>query len=473
MKRELLRMEGITLGDDRHRVLKEVHLALYAGEVLGIYAEHGTVKNSLAGLVTGGLEASAGRLYIDMEPCPFNEPDRFRYRKVGIVRSVSTLIDVLSISENIFVVRRGFRAPYINRQILQEQTRLLMEDFGVSLDPRTLGSQLSTVERCILELIKAVALGARVVVLQDLSSFLSDAEIQQLMILTQGLKQKGTGFLMLESSVGILSSYADRVTVFRGGRSAWTFGTGEFTEGRLKACIFSGKEGGIPEVRVWEEAPATDKEEVLRFEHVSSGVLTNLSFSLHSGESLCLFDRDGGGIAAVKSLLGGKTRPDAGRIFLKDQPVHIRSLREALDLGIAVIAENPTETMIFPDLTALENLCFAASGKTRDFWLNPRYRESCLGEYGPYFQPGALLCYPDQLSDQDLLKLVYCRWHLYNPAVVLCIKPFSSVDKSLEAISVFFMELLQRKGIAVLVLTASESEAGISGRKIEIETSKE
>ncbi len=466
-------MEGIFLEDARQPVLQDLHLALYSGEILGVYSEHGVVKNALTGLVTGRLEASAGRLYILGEPCPFQEPDRLRHRKVGVIRSVSTLIDTLSVAENIFVIRKGFRAAFINRQLLQMQARQLMEEFSLSLDPRALGSQLSVVERCMMELVKAVALGARIVIFQDLSSFLSDAEIRQLMSLTLRLKAKGTGFLMVDSSSVQLSCCADRVSVLRNGRSVWTFGLGEFTEAGIKACLFSGSEMGPTVLRDAEKADSKEALPVLCFEDVSGRSLEKLSFVLHREEALCLLDRDGRGIAEVKSLLSGAVQPDSGNIRVGSGPFYARSPWEALDQGIAFVAENPSESMIFPDLTALENLCLAASRKTRDFWLDPRYRASCLADYAPYFEPGALNRTPDQLSAQDLVRLVYCRWHLYSPSVVVCIKPFSAVDKSLAEVSTSMMALLLKKGISVLILAANESEAGIPWSKIEIEISKE
>jgi ribose transport system ATP-binding protein len=124
--------------------------------------------------------------------------------------------------------------------------------------------------------------------------------------------------------------------------------------------------------------------------------------------------------------------------------------------------------MLFPDFTAIDNLCFPSSRKARDFWINPVYRASCLREYSQYFEPGALKRYPDELSAQDLLKLVYCRWHLFKPSVVVCVKPFSSIDRNLEDIGAFFIDLLLKKGIAVLILTSSAAEIDVGRKKIVI-----
>lgn len=467
MKKEVLRMEAITLGENRQLSLNRFNLTLCEGEVIGVFSHHASVKKHLVGLIAGRLGAQSGRIYIDGEPCPFEEADLNRYRKVGVIQAVSTLVDALSISDNVFVIRKGFRARIIDSRLLDVQTQQLLTEYGLSLDPKALVGKLSGAERCMLEIVKAIVLGARIVMLQDISTFLSDFEISQLMGLVSRLKQKGTGFLMIDSSVVHLQQGADQVAVIRNGRNFWTFKAAEFNEQTVRAC-FSGETGIGSSGPASVSAENLEKEPVLVFDAVYAGKLRGLSFVLHPGEALCLSDQAGQGIEAVRALLNGSLRPESGRILMEGKPFTARNLWEALDQRIAFVVENPSETMLFPDFTALENLCYPTSRKTPDFWMNPRYLKSCLGEYGPYFGPEVLKQYPDALSAPDLHKLVYCRWHLYSPGVVVCVKPFNAVEKRLEEISAFFIGLLLQKGIAVLILTAHASGAGIPFRKIAV-----
>ena len=352
------------------------------------------------------------------------------------------------------------------------QTQQLIDEFGLSqvptMLPEVLARSLSTLDRCRLEVIKAVALGARTVVLHDFSSFLADAEIARLFELATMMKQRGVGFLMVDSSPDHLSACADRVIVINKGRNFWSFGRGQFNENMLKSCF---SRASIPDLPIHASSAIPTpprKSAVLVFDQVASGALSTLSFTLQQSEELCIFDHDGKAVDEIKALLAGEHAADSGQILIDGKPLRARNVWQALDQEIAFIVENPAETMLFPDFTALENLCLPASRKTRDFWLNPVYLKSCQQEYAPFFDPGVLGKYPDELSAQDLHKLVYCRWHLFNPKLVVCVKPFSSVEKSLEDISTFFIELLLKKGIAVLVLTSNASETGMSCRKISL-----
>jgi len=468
MRHEVLRLEGITFGEHGQNTLIDFNLALYQGEILGVFSNYAAVKNNLVEVIAGRKDARSGRIYLDGEPSPSNEIDRNRYRKVGVIQSAKSLVDDLSISENIFVMRKGFKTQVIDTHLLNVQTQQLMEEFGRSIEPESLARNLSGVERCSLEIVKAVALGARIVVLQDFSSFLSDSEIEQLLNLAAQIKKRGLGFLMVDSSVSHLSNYADRVMVIKKGRNFWVFGGGEINERAMKSCFSIEQMIDLPSEAIAPAVAIPEKSEVLIFDKVQSGVLDSLSFRLHQGEELCIFDQDGQGIEEIKALLSGDRQVGSGQILTNGERLLARNVWQALDQKIAFVVENPADTMIFRDFTALENLCLPASRKAADFWINPVYLASCADEYAQYFDSDVLTKYPDELSIQDLHKLVYCRWHLFNPTLVVCVKPFSSVDKSLEEISAFFIGLLLKKGIAVLILTSTAPEAGIPCRKIVI-----
>jgi ribose transport system ATP-binding protein len=468
MRRELLRLESVSLGDHGQRSLEDFSLVLNAGEILGVFSTHATVKSDLVRLIAGQIGADAGRIYLSGEPSPFEESNLHRWRKVGVIHSARTLIDVLSVSENIFVIRKGVKAGVIDHPLLDVQARQLIDEFGMSIAPETLVRNLSDVDRCCLEVLKAIALGAQIVVFKDLSSFLPDSSIEQLLEFAARLKARGIGLLLVESSVGTLARYAERVVVIKNGRNFWTFAGGTFSDEALKTC-FARKRDTAPSEDRWSVAEEeSTRRKVLVFDRVSSGVLDDLSFSLVQGEELCILDQAGNGIEEVRALLSGEHRPSRGRILANGVELTARNAWQALDQKIAFIAENPAESMVFRDLSAIENLCLPSSRKAAGFWLNPTYVSSCLKEYGPYFGPDVLNKYPDELSAQDLHRLVYCRWHLYKPDVVVCIKPYSSVDKTLEEISAIFIDLLLRKGIAVLILTSSASEAESARRKISI-----
>lgn len=139
MRHELLRLEAIICGQG---ALDGFHLELRAGEVVGVYTPHKAVGKDIVGLIAGRVAASAGRIYLDGEASPFEEADARRQRQVGVIDSARKLIDALSIAENIFVIRQGFRAGLIDMPLLNRQTRQLIDDFALTLPATTLASKL-------------------------------------------------------------------------------------------------------------------------------------------------------------------------------------------------------------------------------------------------------------------------------------------------------------------------------------------
>jgi len=452
MSVELMRLDNVVSSAHGYPTLDRFCLSLYQGEMLGVFSRHLRVKNDLVDLIVGRKGANSGRVYFEGQPCPFNEVNAQRLRKAGLVSSVSTLIQDLSVAENIFVMRRGVQAQIIDRPLIRAQTRHIMDEFGLHIDPDVLARKLLPVDSCQLQIVKAVVLGARVVVLQDLSGFLSDFEMETIIDFLGRLTSKGIGLLMVDSSDSLLRRYADRTLVVKNGKNFWEFKRHELTQANLAAC-FSGAERYLPHEtagtsRFGHSAP------MLVFDQVQLGSLGSVSFKLHRGEQLSIVDQTGRGIEDIKALLSGECQPAWGEIRLDDAAYRCNNVWGALDNKVAFVVENPAEAMTFPDLTALENLCFPASNKIKNFWLNPKNVASCLQEYQHFFEPDALRRYPNELSRQDMHKLVYCRWHLFNPKVLVCMKPFNSVEKWLEDISSYFIEQMLSRGVAVLILSS-------------------
>lgn len=465
MSAEVLRLEGVTVCVGGQTLLQNLHLTLQRGEALGVHSGQASVKQALVDAVTGAVEAAEGRIYLEGEPCLPEARPRRRAAKVAVIRSQEALIDSLTVAENIFVIRRNIRTWRVSRALLEDQTRKLMAELGFSFPAEAPVSRLTPVERCLLQGIKAYALGARVLILQDLSSFLADAGIARLRELTLVLRGQGMGILAVDSSPEVLGALADPVVILRQGITGWRLRGPQCVLEENRLCFEDPLgDSGTDQAA----APALGHGAALSFEAVCVEGAGPLSFTLESGGGLLLLDRGGSAIDRVRRCLTGESAPLSGTIRTAKGLLRHGGFWRAPDPQIALVPENPGEAALFPDLTALENLCGPLGGKLPGFWLNPSYRRSCLQEYEGYFEAGALKSYPEQLSRGDRQRLAYLRWHLYNPAVVVCIRPFSSVDPALNAVSAECIRLLRRKGIAVLVLATNDSAVDLGLRKLEV-----
>lgn len=459
MKREILRIENITIKEKGIKTLNDFFLNLYQGELLGVFVNNAIDKKNLIDLIYGNVEVERGRICYENLPISYEDYVGIRKNKISLIQSISKLIDDLTVADNIFVIRDKFGRYLIDIQVIFEQTNKLFEEIGLEISPSRLVYTLSSFEKTVVEIAKAYGLGARIIILKDLSSFLSDSDLNQLIEIIVKLKSNGVSFIMIDSFTEILKQFSDRMFVMKNGRNIWTLKSEQINDDTLKNYFYTPKHEILSEGH-------KNQTISLKFENVSTDKLEPLSFEIHSGEMLSILDHEGSHIDEIIKILNGENNSYKGEIWVGDQLFHSHRPWESLKKKLAFIVENPVETMLFKNITAIENLCFASGSKINKFWMNSKYKRSCINDYESFFSEGALNTQTESLSVYDLQKLVYLKWHLYNPKVVVCTRPFSSIDVELREITSELMGLLLEKGIGILVLASNYSEISSTGTKI-------
>lgn len=462
MKCELLRMENITIKAEGMKILDNIFINLFKCETLGIFVYNSAEKKHLIDLLFGGVEIEFGRLYYNNTPVNYKNYADMARRKTVLIQSNCKLIDNLTVADNIFVVCQKIANYMINNKIVIDRTHVLFKKLGLDIDPKKPAHALSGFEKIAVEISKAFGLGAEIIILKDLSGYLSDSELSQLMMIVQKLKKNGISLIMIDSFADVLKQFADRVFVMRNGKNVWTFKNDQFEQfdDDVLGHFFYKPQNTMSD-KMYEK-----QKIALKFENVATSKVKPLSFEIRSGEILSIIDREGLCIDEINKILNGENTTYSGRIYIEDKMFKTRKQWESIKKGLAFIVENPTETMLFKDKTVIDNLCFAAMGKIKNLWLNSKYQKCCVEDYKAFFTESALYTSAGALSLHDQQKLIYLKWHLYNPKVVVCLRPFSSIEAELREVTYEMMEALVKKGIAVLVLGSNQTELNSSGTKI-------
>lgn len=463
MKSEIIRAECITAKENGIIALNNFFLNLYKGELLGVFSNNANEKKYLIDLICGNIPIEVGRFCFNNIPINSEEFGDTRKSKIALIESKSKLIDDLTVANNIFVIRGKTRNYIISNNVINSQSRLLLEELDIDIEPECFVYTLTSFEKSAVEIVKAYGLGARVIILKDVSSYLSDLELKQLYEIIIKLKGIGISFIMVDSIVDILKKFSERIIVMKNGKNIWTFSKDRFNEEVLKEIFYIQNQ----EIYVGRHK---EKRVAISFSNISTNILENTNFTINSGEVLSVFDSEGKGIEEIVKILNGEIKYYKGDIFVGDKKLDTKNIWQTIKKNIAFIPENPAEKMIFKNKSVIDNLCYATSLKVNGFWLNQKYKKSCFREYEKYFSPGTLYKNVKDLSIYDIQKLVYLKWHMYNPKVVVCTRPFTSVDLELRELTLEFINHLLKKGIAVLILTSNYSEVNIAGRKIEITT---
>ena len=460
MREEVLRMEHILCRAGGVPELNYLSMQIFRGEIYGILCLESQGIDKLVDLICWNRPLENGQVFFG-EKLVNSVQDNSRNR-VTVVGRHSRLIDGLSLADNLFVIREGFRKHVIPDRAVQTETANVLNRFGVQLSPKTLVQDLGNYHRLVLEVLKSVIAGDQLTILWEISDLLSAEELPRFHRLIRSLAEQGSTFLYIYSHHEVLRPVCDRIAIFKGSTIQKVL-TVQSTIREQIQKVFARYcyEKFIRIRKDMEEKPKGP--EVLSLQEVAFGSIRDLNFSIAKGENLLLLDQSNTILDELIELLLGKEETERGRI----QPAPSAKTRGR---KISVIQRNPVESTLFPELSYLENLCFALAEKVPFFWQKSKFQKSVQKEYeaelGPVINARNLY----GLSKKELYTLVYYRYLISKPDVVVCVQPFSDLDMYLRGYVGELMGRLHRSGIAVLVLnTELYDTLYIADRLVQVE----
>lgn len=460
MRPEIFRMERVTYQENEIQKLIDCDLNIFSGEIMGLIPLNSHGLSALIDVMTKNLPLQFGFVFLKekminnwQRPRPQNNP-------IGLIQSKSHLVDGMTLTDNVFVLRSGFRAWYIQSTLLHTQLIPFFERIGVDVPLDAYPENLTPFQRIIVELIRAMVAGYRLIVLQDFSTFLNEAELETIHTILRQCTQEGFSFLYIGSQPEDLSQIADRIAIFGNGRVLKTVETGASLQSLLENAS-SGK------VVTEEDRPLlAGTQPVFRADEVSFDGVENISFSVYPGECVVLQDISSQFTDQMLQVLLGEKTISAGKLLLREQ--RFSSIRNR---DVAVIQELPTQTMVFPRLSYFDNLFMTSDHHIPGLWIRKRMQQRLAREYSTR-QDGALFEQPvESLTELEKYDLVYNRIRLQKPAVVFCVHPFKGTDMELREHIRLLVSQLQKKQIAVVLLTTNAADAvGVADRIIRIKT---
>jgi len=451
--KEKLRVENIIAEEGGIKLLDDFYLSLEEGETVGLYIKESRIKNIITDILDGVHEPLNGFYFLDDQRIE----TLTNLQKIHVVEGESKLIDGMTIADNIFVIRSGFKEQFIHDRILNQQAKRLLMELHIDLDPRLKINQLTSFEKVQIELAKAYGLGYEVIVLKDMSAYFSDENLELLKDLMNYMRTQNKSFVMIDSFYDILTEFSSQVIWVKHGKSKWILDS-NLPEAFVKELFLDS---------VQDEKYVTDKKPVFQFKNITCDTIKNFDMTIYKGEIVNIFDRSGTGLNTLKQLILGNKRTKSGQLLLNNRVVRIKSLDQAISLGIGYIGYNPTKNALFPDLTCLENLCYIASRKVKNFWMLNRYKDSLLNHFIDKFDGMDATKYIDEMSIFDRQRLVYYRWLAYKPDLIIIERPFTSVDQLLRQLTYELINELSNNGIAVILMSVNKAEM-FTGRYYEM-----
>jgi len=463
MREEIFRMENVTSKSFGVTFLENINMNIFKGEIMGLIPINRQGKSSLMQLICQNLPIDYGRIYFNNELVNFYEHSSFSMNRVYIIEQKSKLIQDLTVSDNIFVLKRGFKKYIINNKVLNMQVDRFLKEMEVQIDPDELIMNLNPFEQCIVELLKAIISGSNLIIFNDISNILSIVDLSKIHELLKYYSNKGNTFLYVGNHHEEVFKICNRVALMKDGSIIKVLDEKELTDDSIKPYSID-FEDAKPSVERY------DGQGILRFENVFTSHLNNISFSVEKGECVVFFDTNNTIYSDLLQLMNGEQRPKYGSIIWNEKKFSKKAAKNALVNGIAVIMENATENMLFDNLSYVENLYFLVDKKLKSYNHKSKVLKSIMGEYENIVGEEIHANDITKLGLTSLYNLVYYRIHLYKPKLVFCVQPFSGADMYLRKHIADLIRELKRKGIAVIILAVNISDTlSIADRFLVIE----
>ncbi|MGH8020335.1 MAG: sugar ABC transporter ATP-binding protein, partial [Opitutaceae bacterium] len=407
----------------------------------------------------------AGEIAIDGTPVEITGPRRAQALGIGIIYQELNLVPHLTAGENILLGREPKLAPgIIHQRLLMRAAQQQLDALGVSIDAREAVKRLSVAQQQMVEIAKALSLDARVLIMDEPTSALTNQEIAELFAATRRLKARGVSIVYISHRMEEIFAIGDRVTVLRDGRHAGTRAIHETTRAEL-VRLMVGRD-------LQEQFPARRAAaggEVLRVEGLRrDGVLRGVSFSLHRGEVLGLAGLMGSGRTGVARAVFGADRIESGRVFVRGVERMIGSPREAIDLGIGFLTEDRKQQGLVLALSVQENICLPSVARfARAGWMRPaRETQAAMQRIaglrikttGPHQRV-------DHLSGGNQQKVVLAKWLCTEADILIFDEPTRGIDVGAKFEVYQLIHQLAARGAAILMISSELPEIlGMSDR---------
>lgn len=462
MKEEVLRMDRVTRIVDGVTSLDQFSMHVFKGEIVGLLSMNEQGRDDLVQLLQQNLPLHYGFVYFNEQLVNSYQKSPMTENRVSVIDRRGRLVDDLTVADNIFVLRRGFKKYIVEPRVLRGQLDQFIRELQVSISADEPVAALSAYERCVVELLRAVVTGTRLVVVRDISNLLSAADLGRFQTLMRRGAAQGLSFLYLCSHHEEAFTICDRVALMENGKVALQL---EYPFENDEAIWHHSLDFSRPAVT----QPVRTDTPVVQFCNVVSGAVRGLSFSLWPGECVAVLDRSNTILGEMTALMNRERAPQSGSIRVGG--VLYRPGSEPRPTQkVGLIAEDPVHSMIFPEMNALDNLCFLADRRTPHLWRDRALQRSIQREYAVYLGDAIYENDVQTLSHRARFDLVYYRMHLYHPAVVVCMQPFLGADMYLRHHVISLLEMLRERQIATLLLLVNISDSlSIADRLLVVE----
>jgi ribose transport system ATP-binding protein len=467
----LLRMEGISKAFPGVQALDNVDFEVATGEVVALVGENGAGKSTLMKILCGAYRKDAGGIFLGGREIEIENPYHAQRLSISIIYQEFNLTPNQSAAANIFISREprmrgiGRLFNFVDRRRMEREAQEHLERVGTRVPATALIRDLSVAEQQMVEVAKALAVDARIIIMDEPTSALGEEEVETLFGIIETLKEQGIAVIFITHRLEEIFRIADRVVVLRDGRRVGGMPIGETTTEEI-IRLMVGRELAAD---IFHKEETEIGEPLLEVRGLTgSDLAEDVSFTLRKGEILGFAGLVGAGRTETARLLFGADRREAGEILIEGSPIRIDSPVDAVRAGIGLVPEDRGLQGLILGLSVQENIVLPTLDEHASVgWVQRQALRDTAQAYvdnlsirTPHLRQRAMY-----LSGGNQQKVVLAKWLALNPKVLIMDEPTRGIDVGAKAEVHALMSRLAQAGMGIIMISSELPEIlGMSDR---------
>ena len=447
------------------KALTDVSLDICPGEILAFMGENGAGKSTLLKIINGDYQPDSGTLTIDGQRLSFSRPYAAHKAGIRVIYQEPEIVPGVDVAENIWLGELPNRYGLVDRTRLNAQVRRSLAEYGFEsiLPMNLMGDQLSPAQRQIVEIMRALKSGVRVLALDEPTSSLTDEEVDRLFALIRRLRDEGMAIIYVSHRIREILRLCDRVAILRDGRLIAIKPAAELTEAEIVRLMV-----GRDLSDVIQRRPSASDREVLRVEGLNSNWHSNINFHINAGEVVGFAGLVGAGRTELAKVIFGALPKSGGHVFLDSHEVNIHHPNDAIAKGIGFAPEDRKREGLVLMRSVLENASMAILRRISYFHFVSGRKERVvvsgfvdkLNVRTPSLEQEA-----GKLSGGNQQKVVLARWLAAKPKVLILDEPTRGIDVGAKAEIYRLIDELANEGLGIMFISSELPEIlGLSDR---------
>ncbi len=472
MGKVLLEMKHISKSFGSVQALKDVSIDLHEGEVLALMGENGAGKSTLMNILSGSLLPQEGGIYVDGQQVNVTDPVAARKYGIAKIHQELQIVPELNVAENIFLGRWFKKGALVDFGRMEEETRKYLDMLELDVKPAQKLKDLRIGEQQLVEIAKALSLDARILVMDEPTSAISEKEAEKLFTIIRRLRSEGRGIIYITHRMEEIFKIADRLTVMRDGEYIGTVNAAETNTDEIIRMMV-----GRDVSEQYPKDPTEKGEVVFEVKNLTytppegsfRRSLKNISLKVRRGEVLGIAGLAGAGRTEFFECVAGvHAKEVTGEVYIEGKPVVIRKPEDAIEAGISFATEDRKGSGLVLQRSIGENISLPLLKQfSKYFFMDLKNEGKAWEEQIEALRvkaPGSGTL-ASSLSGGNQQKVILARWLLTKPKLLLLDEPTRGIDVGAKAEIYQLINNLAKTGMAILVVSSELPEViGISDR---------